>query len=386
MTSLPTLDAVRRDLRELFAKVEIDAVPVQGGDEATLWVTAREEPSLLFRGESLDLFRSIQSRLAGSALARGGPSRKAIEQLLIEACTVSVMRGEGAGLGMLEGRLNDPPGTWTVAQAIDAYLPRDDLCLGACRFFRSLPDGLVSDHILVSARERLPGPVVLVDIEARDENSARLIAYDRFDEARSILMLASQQRGSLPANLVIHPGDRVSVTGGSGHLIAPTLWDSAGRVHPTLRGLSDAAARAEEERSDWERRAVAAARWWTKAARTAWPSEALSASMTALECLLIEGRRVQKKANEIAERSTERWVFKRHTRDEQRLWLKKLYRARNDAVHEGRQYVEDLEVDRLTDLVAQAVTWAAWHLSPYHADAGKPCETFADVMGHDLRD
>src|SRR5918996_3768162 len=108
MTSLPNLDAVRRDLRELFAKVEIDAVPAQGGDEATLWVTAREEPSLLFRGESLDLFRSIQGRLAGLALARGGPSRKAIEQLLIEACTVSVMRGEGAGLGTLEDRLPSP--------------------------------------------------------------------------------------------------------------------------------------------------------------------------------------------------------------------------------------------------------------------------------------
>jgi hypothetical protein len=383
MVKSASLHGVRTDLRELFAKVEVDAAPSHERDEATLWVTAREEPSLLFRGESLDLFRSLQARLAASALARGGPSRKAVEQLLIEACTVSATSGEAAALATLEDRLGQPLGRWTVAEGIHAYVPRDDLSLGACRFYRSLPEGLVGDHILVSARERLKGAVVLVDVEAHDENSARLIAHDRFAEVRSILTLGGQRGGPLPANVVIHPGDRVSVTGGPGPLIAPTLWDEEGRVHPTLRGLSDAAARAEDERSDWERRAIAAARWWTKAARTAWPSEALTSAMTALECLLV-GPGVRKKGEEIAKRASERWVFKRHTRDEQEQWLRTLYRARNWSIHEGRQYVEDLEVDRLIDLTAQAVTWGAWHLSDYHSDTGKPCESFSQVMSHDL--
>jgi hypothetical protein len=309
MANSTSLQGVRPDLQELFAKVEVDAVPSHDGDEATLWVTARQEPSLLFRGESLDLFRSVQGRLAASALASGGPSRKAIEQFLIEACTVGATSGEAAALAMLEDRLGQPPGRWTVAERIDAYVPQDDLSLGACRFYRSLPDGLVGDHILVSAGERLRGPVVLVDVEAHDENSARLIAHDRFSEARSILTLGAQRGGSLPANLVLHPADRVSVTGGPGPLIAPSLWDSEGRVHPTLRGLSDTAARAEDERSDWERRAIAATRWWTKAARTAWPSEALTSAMTALECLLVEGRGVPNKGEEIAKQASERWVL-----------------------------------------------------------------------------
>jgi hypothetical protein len=385
MANPASLKEVRSDLQELFAKVEVDAIPSHDGDEATLWVTARQEPSLLFRGESLDIFRSVQGRLAASALARGGPSRKAIERHLIEACTVSATSGEAAALALLEDRLRQPPGRWIVAEGIDAHVPQDDLSLGACRFYRSLPDWLVGEHILMSARERLKGPVVLVEVEAHDENSARLIAHDRFAEARSILTLGGQRGGSLPANLVIHPTDRVTVTAGPGPLIAPSLWDSEGRVHPTLRGLSDAAARAEDQRSDWERRAIAAARWWTKAARSVWPSEALTSAMTALECLLVEGRGVANKGEEIAKRASERWVFKRHTRDEQEQWLRALYRARNQAVHEGRQYVEDLEVDRLIDLTAQAATWGAWHLSDYHSESGKPCESFGEVMSHDLR-
>jgi hypothetical protein len=385
MANLASLEKVRPDLQELFTKVEVDAVPTHAGDEATLWIAARQEPSLLFRGESLDILRSVQARLAASALARGGPSRKAIEQLLIEACTLSATSGEAAALELLEDRLRQPPGRWTVAEGLDAHVPQDGLSLGACRVYRSLPDGLVDDHILLSASERLKGPVVLVDVEAHDENSARLIAHDRFAEARSILTLGGQRGGSLPANLVIHPTDRVSVTGGPGPLVAPSLWDSEGRVHPTLRGLSAGAARIEDKRSDWERRAIAAARWWMKAARTAWPSEALTSAMTALECLLIEGRRVRNKGEEIARRASERWVFKRYTRDEQEQWLRTLYRARNDAVHEGRQYVEDLQVDRLIDLTAQAVTWGAWHLSEYHSDSGKPCKSFEEVMSHDLR-
>jgi hypothetical protein len=148
--------------------------------------------------------------------------------------------------------------------------------------------------------------------------------------------------------------------------------------------MSDAAARTEETRTDWERRVLASARWFANAAETFWPSEALTSCMTALECLFIKDRNVQSKGREIADRLTERWVARGWTADEQREWLRALWRARNDAIHEGRRFVEDLQVDRLVDFTAFAVRWGAWHLSPYHSEKQSPCETFAEVMEHDL--
>jgi hypothetical protein len=62
-----------------------------------------------------------------------------------------------------------------------------------------------------------------------------------------------------------------------------------------------------------------------------------------------------------------------------------LYRARNDATHEGRRYVEDLEVDRLVDLTGAAVRWGAWHLNPNHSDKQSACGSFDEVMEHDLQ-
>jgi hypothetical protein len=35
---------------------------------------------------------------------------------------------------------------------------------------------------------------------------------------------------------------------------------------------------------------------------------------------------------------------------EQRDWLQRLYWARNDAVYEGRNFTDDLDVDRLAEL------------------------------------
>jgi len=106
--------------------------------------------------------------------------------------------------------------------------------------------------------------------------------------------------------------------------------------------------------------------------------------MTALECLFVKDQATKQKGAAIAERFTERWVARGWTADEQREWIRGLYRARNDAIHEGRRFVEDLDVDRLVDLTAYAVRWGAWHLSPSHGNGDGACRDFDEVMRHDL--
>ena len=123
----------------------------------------------------------------------------------------------------------------------------------------------------------------------------------------------------------------------------------------------------ESQRTDWERRVLAAVRWVARAIATTWPSEALIANMVALESLFVEGQNVRKKGKAIAEALTERVVLNQLTTDQQRDWLSDIYQRRNEAVHEGRQYADDLETDRLTDLAWWAVHWGLWHLNPLHA-------------------
>lgn len=377
-------ESLESDVRRLFATVEVDELPPDPGVEGFHYVGFRQEPSLLFRGEALDLLRALQRALAASALAQGGPSRKAMEKLLVDACTTNVLEGEEAALDLIRSRLAEPVAKWTVAEAIWAYVPARDLRLGACHLFPTLPDELVAGPIFESAAGQLEGPVAVVEVEARDQASAQLIAEDRIAEARSILWLASGQRGSTPRQLVLHPDERVSIAGGRVSLIASSLWDDEGRVHPILRGLSDAAGREDRHRTDWETRVIAASRWCANSAESLWPSEALVSCMAALESLFVKNRHVRFKGKEIAARVSERWLFKGWTRDRQRAWLQNLYRERNNAIHQGRRYVEDLEVERLTDVTAQAVTWGAWHLAVDHAETGKPCATFDEVMAHDL--
>jgi hypothetical protein len=363
--------------------VEVDPIPDFDQSEPFVFV-GFQPPTLLFRGESLQLLRTLQGTLAESALARGGPSRKAIEELLTKACSVSVRDGSDEAIQWIAAELTEPPDRWFFIEPIRAYVPADDLHLGSCRLARELPADIVPEQVAPRAQERLAPPLIIAEVSARDEQSARLLARDRIDEAVAILILASGYRGSFSEHVLSSPGGATSIGGGSRVLIAAEFWDDEGRVHPHYRPMSDAAARTDEERTDWERRVLASARWFTKAAETFWPPEALTACMTVLESLFIRDRNVKNKGAEIAERFTERWVARGWTADEQREWLRALYRARNEAIHEGKRFVEDLQIDRLVDLSAYAVRWGAWHLNPHHSDKQVPCEDFDEVMEHDL--
>jgi hypothetical protein len=60
-------------------------------------------------------------------------------------------------------------------------------------------------------------------------------------------------------------------------------------------------------------------------------------------------------------------------------WIRRLYRERNKAVHAGREFIEDLDIDRLLDLVQAAVRGASWHLHPLHRANGA-CTHYADTI------
>jgi hypothetical protein len=366
----------------LFALVEIDPRPDFDQSEPFL-LMGFQSPTLLFRGESLAALRALQTALAESALARGGPSRKAAENLLTRACSMSVVQGSEEAIAWITAELAEPPGRWLFVESIVAYLPKQELHLGGCRLARDVPTDTVPEPVEPRLREHLTPPLIIAEVEARDEESARLLARDRIDEAVAILVLATRYRGSHAPHALRRSDDTTSLGGGSKVLIGPEFWDDEGRVHPFYRSMSDAAARTDEERSDWERRVLASVRWFAKAAETFWPSEALTACMTALECLFVKDQSTKNKGAAIANRFTERWVARGWSADEQREWLRRLYRARNDAIHEGRRFVEDLEVDRLVDLTAYAVRWGGWHLSPSHADGQGACSDFDQVMRHD---
>jgi hypothetical protein len=376
-------DEIRSDLVRLFALVEVDPHPDFDQNEPFVLI-GFQPPTLLFRGESLALLRALQTALAGSALARGGPSRKAAESLLTKACGMSVVQGTEGAIAWIRAELAEPPGRWLFVESIPAYLPKQELQLGSCRLTRDVPTDTVPEPLEPRLREHLAPPLIIAGVEARDEESARLLARDRIDEAVAILVLATSYRGSHAPHALRRVDGTTSLSGGSKALIAAEFWDDEGRIHPYYRAMSDAAARTDEERRDWERRVLGSVRWFAKAAETFWPSEALTACMTALECLFVKDQATKNKGAAIAERFTERWVARGWGADEQREWLRRLYRARNDAIHEGRRFVEDLQVDRLVDLTAYAVRWGGWHLTPDHANGKGACSDFDQVMRHDL--
>jgi hypothetical protein len=346
-----------------------------------LW-TGSPSAGLVFRGAALELLRHLQRQLAGSALAKGGPSRKAVERLLIETCRRSIAEGPDAASSWLEERLHERLEEWLVIEPFDVFLPVERATLGACEISRHLPEEIGSDFLAGAVKDDIAGPVIRAAVLAQDADSARLVARDRIEEARAILMLFNREHREVPRLHVIgKPGGGMSVAFGSGTLMAHRLYDEDGRIHPTYAPISTAAGKEESGRTDWERRTVAAVRWFARASGTTWPPEALIANMVGLECLFVEDRSVRRKGEAIAHALTDRLVLKGLSSDEQREWLISLYRRRNDAAHEGRQYAEDLEVDRLTDLLWWASQWAIWHLNPYHSDSGTPCRTFAEAMG-----
>jgi hypothetical protein len=225
-------------------------------------------------------------------------------------------------------------------------------------------------------------PIAFVTVRARDQKTAQILAAERLAESSAVLDLIDRPKLTAGHNMLLRRKDG---RGGAslnraGWIINDALVDDRSRLVPPYRQLSRAAARDEDRRSDWERRVLAATRWFSRGCRSEWPADRLASLMVSLECLFVVGRTESQKGSLIAERLTKRFRLREMSEDRQIEWLTVLYRARNAAVHEGREFLNDLEVDRLADVTQFVIRRLAEHLIPAHRPRGRSCRKFEEAM------
>ncbi len=337
-------------------------------------------PTLLFEGEALKMFRSLVLGLARPALTTGGPLPEVVESLVIEFVRRAAGGREQDALVWLEGELSAPVEAWTFVEGVGAHLEQR-LQLGSCTVANDLRE-LGLDPALY-APFSMTGPYIAITVEARGQATARLIAGERIAEATALLGLLSVP-GAVPDEAHIWKkadGQFGYSTGESGDLRVYRV-DQRGKLWPGYHQLSDALARADDQRSDWERRVIGAARWWHKASTTAWPTEVITAGMSALECLVIKPGEWTAKADLVADRASGIAVLAGTTRSAQIGWLRDLYKRRNDALHAGRFHQDDLDALNFLALVDLVAHQAVPHLDPWHRGTNDgPCATIDEVLG-----
>jgi len=319
-------DQVRNEVDALFGFVE------QGPEPSDLFapgITVGIRPGELFSlvGDGYRALQGLTETLARPALSEGGLSLKAAESLLLSACSTFVQKGADAALRWLQDTLDRPPDGWTVIRPVSAFVPNDYLEVGMCRVQRGLPPSPVGEWP-ESASSLFPGFSIATDVEAHDEESARLIAEQQFAEALAILGLSDNRRAG--RDLLGRPSLLIHGAGVSLRRHGPSMFvrlGHGGGLWPHLEALSRAASKKEDDRTDWERRTLAAARWWAEAS-TPWPSDALAALMVALEVLFIEHMGIGAKGQTIAKLVAERWSLEPMSKEELEAWLTGLY---NDA-------------------------------------------------------
>ena len=224
-------------------------------------------------------------------------------------------------------------------------------------------------------------PFVGTTVTARDANAAYVLAAERFAESGAILDLIDRPRSGGGTYYALHRDGRGTLRWQrQGWLVNGRGVDANGRLIPPYLQLSRAAKRDEAERCDWERRVLAACRWFSLSLRSPWSADRLASLMVALESLFVEGPTVRKKGQEIAKQVTHRLLLRGMTGPEQEARLSDLYQRRNDAVHEGREYEADIDVERLSDLTQVAIRWAAHHLVASHRPSRRSCRTFAAAI------
>jgi hypothetical protein len=365
----------------MFQLVRADADRGPADDEPYLR-TLTSPADLLVQGETLSLFRSLQRRLAGST-RHGGVSSAEAQRLLLGAAGLALDGSDTEAARWLDDEVESPLDEWLVVVQLESlYLPVRRLSVGRSTYFLDSPRRLRSKSTmaLLEMGDFKP-PFVATTVSARDDKAAHVIASERFAESGAILDLLDRPKGTGGAYYA-QRNDRsgkFSFTR-SGWILNDWWIEANGRLRAPYRQLSRAATKEEVQRSDWERRTLAATRWFSRSLRSPWPADRLVSLMIALESLFAEGPNVIAKGRTVAAGVSGRFVRRELTVADQEAWLADLYRRRNAAVHEGREYEDELEVELLTDLAYVATRWAAHHLDPAHRSSGRSCRTFTAAM------
>jgi hypothetical protein len=379
--------AFEGDLRKLLRHARamsrrgIDMSP-EGEQREQIVRMSAEEQLVLIEGDGMRLLRALQRRLAGTSRAASGMSPDEARSILVAACDSAVARTIKGAVEELRTELAQPVVEIEVTEPVRLLLPVPKLVVGRVTFKSVVDRRLVGGGWPFSRERGFVAPFASTRVAARGWTSAKVIARQRFAESVAILDLARP-----PANAAaewIGFRDVRQPTGAVNYLWSGPLLDgqfvSGTRLAPPYRQLAAKLLREESDRSDWARRLLAATRWYSKSYRTEAPADRLAGAMVALECLFVENRRERYKGTLIAKRLSERFKLRELTAEQQIEWLKRLYAARNEAIHEGRDFVNDLEVDRLLDLTRVTVARLAWHLVPSHRPRGRSCATWREAM------
>lgn len=350
---------------------------------AYLVVHHAEEQTVVLHGEGLRLLRSLQRRVSGSSTAALGPSPKDAESLLMAACRAGVQRTPSEAVDSLVRELDKPVQDWVVVEPITLYIPTRRLVVGRCTLAMAIPQRLFrSGWRTLGAAQEFEGPVVFTTVRARDRAGALILAGEQFAESSAILDVVDRPKRGRPEIAMVRGQDGIQgfMFHRQGWILDERAVQPPGRLISPYRQAALAAARPEERRTDWQRRVIAAMRWFSLGVRSAWTAERLVCLMAALECLFVPHEKIKDKGRAIGRGVTKLFLRREMTPEEQRRWLRELYRSRNSAVHAGRGYEHDLEVDMLADLTHIAVRWATHHLDPAHRDPGRSCRTFAQAQ------
>jgi hypothetical protein len=379
-------DDEREQLRQLFESVEEyrggpdDPLPDLDDPAEPYLVVGGMETLVLFRGQALSCLNSVVSQHARSSLEHGGHSPHSVHQLVIDA-TRRHLRGESSPVDWFEEQLFRHLDEYLLVEPTDVFTQFHRLTIGNCDLVGRMSDLLPAelsefDEWLDSMHKR----ALIARLSARDKASATLIARDRFDETHSILAVLAPSADLKATRATYMDPETQMINGWSpGRAISPLRFvDDSGELYPGYRQLSDAVRKTPGQRTEWERRVIAATRWHYLGRINPWATAELAAYMASLECVLIKqhsrgkGDRIARVINELSPNASVEVKRKLRRR------LPPLYNRRNDALHEGISFQDDIELSRLRALCSSVLGWAISHLDPWHRGVPDgPCTTFA---------
>ena len=375
----------RRAFEEMAASI---GPPITGRPEAPAITVGLGPDAFSLQGRAFELLDWLARSLAAPALQQGGLSYDEARDTLLRSCFTAKLHGAEAAIADLESLLAQPPREWHILRPLRAALPRDPFQIGACTVQRGLPAKLGLGEGWLGEDE-FPALTIATMVVARDDDTAAVLAEQHFGEAFGLVQVFDQQGSPTlgDARAIVNDKGTISVNLDPRRAFYFSGFIAKdGELPPRLQPASDAAARSMDKRTDWERRVIAAARWFSNGMASPWPSEKLVSLFVALEALFVAGRSESgNKKGYIADRLTARLAVDGRTSEEQRAWLISLYDHRNDAVHEARDFLDDFEVAELGKLVGRSMHWAMDHLVSDHRREHRPCADFADVMQCEFR-
>ena len=356
--------------------------------ESRLFRTSRGRSPFGIEGDALPLLRSLQRRIVGPSRAKYGMSTDEARALLMECCSGAVEGTIKGAVAMLFETLESDPVKMTVAETTGAIFLTPKLKVARTVYWKHVPRWLATKRQLetFAPAERFRAPICVTEVTCRGFSSALVLARHRFAESGAILDLAAPPEHLGSDSYWVSAGPRRGgfVYRHPGWVLQAALVKGERLVPPFLQ-LSRAAAKDEGQRSEWERRLLAATHWYSRAYRNEWPAHRLSNAMAALECVWIPTNQTGNLGPTIAKRLSERSILLHEfSRKQQQKWLGALYEGRKKAVHEGWEYVDDIDVDRLLELTSYVIRGMSVHLIPDHRTSRRSCRTFDEAMGCSL--